>query len=126
MLAGILCTLRTRLTADLHDGEAQKRRDHAIREAFKERNERLREDIVNAYNQTFGIALPEETGLVEVVAAVEEHRAQIDYAEVERRVLEKFLVEYRNFEQTQRAYDRRILEDEWDTDAMLVMAHLLQ
>lgn len=133
MLAGILCTLHTRLTADRHDGiryedVSNEGRDKETKR-FRERTETLREDLVAAYNRTFGIAVPQETEPAEMVAAIEENFRQIseqDIAEIEKRVLEKLVREYRQYEQEKRLYDRRMLEDEWDMDAMLAIAHLLQ
>ena len=111
---------------DTHDAEEKHKRE---RKRFRERNEKLREDLVSAYNRTFGISIPDETEPAEVVQAIEENFRQIseqDIAEVEKRVLEKLVSEYREYEKQKRIYDRKMLEDEWDTDAMLAIAHLLQ
>mgnify|MGYP003394693519 CR=1 FL=1 len=111
---------------DTHDGD--KRRDAEIKR-FKDRNEQIRTDLVAAYNKTFGISVPDETGPAEMVTAIEENFQQIskqDFAEIERRVLEKLVSDYRKYEIEKKVYDRQLLEEEWDMDAMLAIAHLLQ
>ena len=86
----------------------------------KRRKEKLHDDLLAAYNKTFGITVPQETETVEMVAAIEENLPQIrktTHLEVERRVLERLLKEHERI---------REQEDEWDMDALLALAHVIQ
>ena len=100
-----------------------KRRDDEIRK-FRQRKEQLQRDLVAAYNRTFGISLPDETEPAEMVAAIEENMPQIaryDVAEIEKRVLEKLVRQYREYEQSNALYEE--IEDE--TEIMLIAAATL-
>ena len=81
---------------DTHDGGEEDRRK------FRQRKEQLQQDLVAAYNRTFGISVPEETEPAEMVAAIEENLPQIathDFAEAEKRIIEKLVVKYREYEE---------------------------
>ena len=100
--------------------------DERPQKRFRKRQEKLREDLQNAYNRAFGISVDDETPAQEMVSAIEENLPQIkklDYLEVERRALEKLLSQYHRIER-QQAQSR--LEDEWDTDAVMAIAQVLQ
>ena len=101
--------------------------DERPQRQFKQRQEKLREDLQNAYNRAFGIAVDEETTAHEMVAAIEENLPQIrklDYLEVERRALEKLLAQYHSI--ARQTEERQRLEDEWDTDAIMAIAQIIQ
>ena len=103
--------------------------DERQQKRFKRRQERLREDLVSAYNNVFGIAMPEAAEPAEIVSAAKENFSQaveVDYLEVERRVLEKLISQYERMAARQAVHDRRALEDEWDTDAVIAIAQALQ
>ena len=59
-----------------------------------------------------------------MVSAIEENLPQIrklDYLEIERRTLERLLTQYHEIE-----IEQRRLEDEWDTDALMALAQIIQ
>ena len=104
---------------DTHDG-GRKRRDNE----FRRRNEKLREDLLNAYNKVHGISLPVETKPDEIIQAYEEHKELIPAKD--KQVLQALAQEFRRFEVERKAYEKRVLEDEWDMDALTALGHLLQ
>ena len=117
-----LLTASTAVVIDVFADDRQQKR-------FKRRQEKLREDLVSAYNNVFGIAMPEESEPAEIVSAAKENFSQaveVDYLEVERRVLEKLISQYERMAARQAVHDRRALEDEWDTDAVIAIAQALQ
>lgn len=100
---------------DTHDGGKQRDK------RFKQKKAKLREDLLAAYNKTLGIEPPEEIEPAQMVQAIEDsigHLSDRTIAEVEQRVIEKLLADYRQYE-----LDRRMQEDEWELDVMLAIAH---
>lgn len=103
--------------------------DDRPQKRFKRRQERLREDLANAYNNVFGISVDSEIEPAEIVATAKENLSHVgadEALEVERRVLEKLIVQYEKMNRQQAAYNQRILEDEWDTDVVMAIAQVLQ
>ena len=119
-------TVTSSVTIDTHDGfdDVKRQKDEENRK-FKEKKEKLRSDLIKAFDKTFGIPLPEETEPAEMVQAIEENVRQLsksDISEIEKRVIEKLVSDYRKYEQEKAIYDR---EEEWDMDAILAIAHLV-
>lgn len=107
---------------DTHDGG--KRRD-AENKRFRKKKAKLREDLALAFNKTLGIEPPEEIEPAQMVQAIEAGISDLTIAGIEQRVIEKLLADYRQYEREKEAYDKRVREEEWDTDAMLAISYLV-
>ena len=92
---------------DYHDGrDDSKKRDAE----FKRKQEELRADLLAAYDRVFGVSMPEDAKAEEIIEAIQ---AKPDYAEVEKRVVEKLIARHEEIKRQ---------EDEWDIDTILAIA----